>query len=532
MSDSASKPQTAPLTHAVINSMVSSEPHPAESAEEIVRLRHALRKSEEARERAESAQREAEERFRILMSKNTDATALLSAEGTLLYTGNVSRGVLGYQGEELLGISTLSLIHPEDRQAAAAEMQQLVQEPGATRRGEFRMLHRDGSWHWVEVTATNLLDEPLVRGLVVNYRDINERKQIESALRQSEERLDTLIRTVPGVVWEAWGQPDTDTQRINFVSDYVETMLGYTVEEWLAEPNFWLKIVHPEDRQQAAQVAADAFASGRTHTNTFRWITKEDKVVWTEAHSIIIRNDSGAPVGMRGVNIDITERTQAAEKLAKHFDEIQGLNVRLQRAMAETHHRIKNNLQTVLALIELLTENKKEMVPVSSVKRIGRHVFTLANIHDLLTHKAITDGDAQEFDIMEVFESLLPELERASGTRRLSHRFAELSLPVREGASLALLVNELVNNAVKHGTGDIEVYLTSTDGTGQLLVRDHGPGFPADFDPRRSANTGLELTHSLATWDLRGEITFTNHPEGGAQVIVTFPLCASESKIA
>jgi PAS domain-containing protein len=75
--------------------------------------------------------------------------------------------------------------------------------------------------------------------------------------------LSGLLDDVPAVVWEARGRPDAQQQRIDFVSPYVETMLGYTVEEWLSTPNFWLSIVHPDDREQAAAVAAEAFARRR-----------------------------------------------------------------------------------------------------------------------------------------------------------------------------------------------------------------------------------------------------------------------------
>jgi len=71
-----------------------------------------------------------------------------------------------------------------------------------------------------------------------------------------------LVDGIPGVVWEAYGQPDAAHQRIDFISPAVETMLGYSVQEWLGTPNFWLSIVHPDDRARAAARAADAFARG------------------------------------------------------------------------------------------------------------------------------------------------------------------------------------------------------------------------------------------------------------------------------
>src|SRR6188474_143478 len=87
--------------------------------------------------------------------------------------------------------------------------------------------------------------------------------------RLGRDRLGELVDGIPGVVWLASGDPDSSNQRIDFVSPYVETMLGYSPREWLGTPNFWLSIVHPEDREHAAAVAAAAYAKGEPHTNQF-----------------------------------------------------------------------------------------------------------------------------------------------------------------------------------------------------------------------------------------------------------------------
>ena len=104
---------------------------------------------------------------------------------------------------------------------------------------------------------------------------------------------------------------------MNFVSDYVETMLGYSIDEWLATPNFWLTIVHPDDRDAAATEAATSFAAGKNSTVEFRWIAKDGHVVWVEANYAVIKDDEGHPIGLRGVTTDTTERKRAEAEL--HF---------------------------------------------------------------------------------------------------------------------------------------------------------------------------------------------------------------------
>ena len=137
------------------------------------------------------------------------------------------------------------------------------------------------------------------------------------------------------MVWEAYGRPDAAHQRIDYISPSVETMLGYSVEEWLSTPNFWLSIVHPEDRARAAANAADVFARGSSHINQFRWITKDGRTLWVESHSTVVRDDAGAPVGMRGVTLDISARKQTEQELEQHLEDLarmQQVSTRLMQA--------------------------------------------------------------------------------------------------------------------------------------------------------------------------------------------------------
>ncbi|HLJ58081.1 MAG TPA: ATP-binding protein, partial [Chthonomonadaceae bacterium] len=86
------------------------------------------------------------------------------------------------------------------------------------------------------------------------------------------------------------------------------------------------------------------------------------------------------------------------------------------------------------------------------------------------------------------------------------------------------VVNELISNAVKHGRGEISVGLAVHDGAAKLEVCDAGPGFGEAFDPGESTTTGLELVQALVQMDLQGQTSFENRLEGGARVLVTFPV--------
>ena len=148
-------------------------------------------------------------------------------------------------------------------------------------------------------------------------------------------RAPALLDGIPAVVWEAYGRPDAAQQRIDFISPSVETLLGYSVEEWLGTPNFWLSIVHPDDREKAAAVAAEAFARGDAHTNEFRWLTKDGRTLWVESHSTAVRDHAGVPVGMRGVTLDVTARKQAEGEIRQNLEDLsrmQQVSTRLMQA--------------------------------------------------------------------------------------------------------------------------------------------------------------------------------------------------------
>ncbi|MEO5859048.1 MAG: PAS domain S-box protein [Pyrinomonadaceae bacterium] len=150
-----------------------------------------------------------------------------------------------------------------------------------------------------------------VRKRESSVRAIEKQNQIEI----ERARLQNIVAHVPGVVWESWGDLDSADHRIDFVSDYVETLLGYTPEEWRSSKNFWLSIVHPDDREQAARASSAAFnGQPLDQPREFRWRKKSGEYIWVEANSVPILDDQGDPIGMGGVTIDITARKRAEDE--------------------------------------------------------------------------------------------------------------------------------------------------------------------------------------------------------------------------
>ena len=129
--------------------------------------------------RAEETIRINEKRFRALIENGRDNISLLAMDGTLLWESPATVRSLGYVQDEFVGHNMFDLMHPDDLQWASELYAKLLQEPGSRQDGVFRLRHKDGSWRWHEATGTNMLSESGVSAIVVNYRDITERKQAE-----------------------------------------------------------------------------------------------------------------------------------------------------------------------------------------------------------------------------------------------------------------------------------------------------------------------------------------------------------------
>lgn len=124
-----------------------------------------------------------EARFRSLVANSADVIRVADADGIVRYESDAVTAILGYDPDEVIGRPGLELVHPDDAARLAAVMEELKDSPGSTMRGlEVRMRHADGSWRFTEGTARNLLDDPAVGGVAINYRDVTERKQLEREL--------------------------------------------------------------------------------------------------------------------------------------------------------------------------------------------------------------------------------------------------------------------------------------------------------------------------------------------------------------
>src|SRR4030095_12395556 len=127
----------------------------------------------------------------------------------------------------------------------------------------------------ISLTAIQLADEEPARLLMI-MEDLTEEERLQAARQESEQRYRDLIHGLDAIVWEA----DARTLAFSFVSRRAETVLGYPVERWTREPDFWVRRIHPDDRDQVMRIYRDAIAAGRDHEFEYRSGAAGGREVW------------------------------------------------------------------------------------------------------------------------------------------------------------------------------------------------------------------------------------------------------------
>jgi two-component system cell cycle sensor histidine kinase/response regulator CckA len=169
-----------------------------ESVERAMRHALALHAEEIQRRDAEAAVRASDERFRALVENSSDAILLIDAQARVVYMAPSSTRHLGWTQDQLVGKSIFDFVHSEDIDMATAKLADVLHHPGASVTAEVRFHHADGSWRTMEGVGVNRLDDASVRAIVVNARDITERRRLEDQLRHSQ-KMEAVGQLAGGV---------------------------------------------------------------------------------------------------------------------------------------------------------------------------------------------------------------------------------------------------------------------------------------------------------------------------------------------
>jgi PAS domain S-box-containing protein len=281
----------------------------------------------------------AEEKYRSIFENAVEGMFQNKPNGGFITVNPAFARILGYDSpndvlKSVTDIGSQLYVDP----GARLEAKRLEQTNAILQGFEFEAYRKDGSKIWLSLNRRSVRDqngdelyrEGSIQDITARTRAEAESAKLTAQVENQRQRLANIITSIPGVVWESWLQPDS-TMAVDFISDYIEQMLGYTTEEWQSTPNFWLSITHPEDRERAIREFEFAFKQGGSHQAEYRCLTTDGRTVWVSTNFVVVSDEQGKPIGLRGVTIDIGERKRAEQQLLqeKEFSEnlIQTANV-------------------------------------------------------------------------------------------------------------------------------------------------------------------------------------------------------------
>ncbi len=455
------------------------------------------------------------EYFRLLMENVTDYAVFgLNTAGQISAWNTGAERILGYQDAEILGQPVYVIFTPEDRQAGVPQRElQMAREQGRAEDERWH-LRKDGERFWASGILTALYDASgRLRGYVKILRDFTERKLTQQRLIQQARLLDLAHDSI--LVLDL-------TNRILYWNPASEQIYGYSQEEALSRVAYdLLQTQFPTTWEATRDILLE---SGQWEGELIHTRKDGQKLIMASRWALE-RDSAGQPLCFLEINRDITPQKQAQEALLREQAHIETLYERLQMALTESHHRTKNSLQILLAMMEMMQTEHGGSISPEEVTRLQAFVRSMASIHDLLTAQAKDSGEIQSLSSREFIERLVQLLQAAAPPeRRIETSIQAVRLSTKQATALALILNELVANALKYSTGDIEVSFEIEASIGHLRVSDSGSGFPQDFHVQLAANTGLELVEMLTRTDLGGQVLYANRKEGGASVTVTLPL--------
>ena len=274
----------------------------------VARLALLLGEANRLRERAELS----EARLRMLFDASPIGISLPPADdplsGKLAHTNRALQQMLGYTGEELAALDWQDVTVPDGREENERIWEELLRGERQSYRTEGTYIRKDGTHVETAVHVSIARDEAgtplLAMGLI---EDISEHRRAERELAESEQRYRDLLGGIEAMVWECrvgdWGY--------TYVSGGVEQLLGFPVERWLQDANFWVDRLHPDDRDRIVALAREGELTGGGWAAEYRLLHADGHAVWVRDVVRVVHDEDGCPERLRGVLVDITQSKEA-----------------------------------------------------------------------------------------------------------------------------------------------------------------------------------------------------------------------------
>ena len=453
--------------------------------------------------RAETKLRETEARFKLIAESLPALVWIVKPNLELTYTNERWVTYSGLSPEEALGHSWQAAIHPDDWVRMTEELRPVMaHELPYTTEVRYRSAEGEYRWHIIRAAPVHNAATGEFKGWVGTSVDIHDLKTTEAALRVSEERL-ALAQRAAGIGVFDW---DVPSGKVTWTEEQ-ERLFGLEKGTFGEDFSSWEAAVLPEDLEPSNRAIAEALARHDAEINLAYRIRRPDGTVRTiDTIALFFYDEKGAPLRMVGVNIDITRYKEAEHR--------QNLLIR------ELHHRVKNTLATVQAIVGS-TARTATSIDEFYQGFVGR-IVSLARTHNLLTEDLWQKAALEEL----VQTELGPYEDEARN--RITIEGPHLELPSEAAVPIGMAIHELTTNAAKHGAlstfgGQVDVRWEIVNHERPILNFswiEHGG--PRVSTPTRQG-FGTRLLQRVLATQLQAEVSM-EFPEEGLRFSMQMPI--------
>lgn len=451
--------------------------------EENKKFLNDLEKSEEELKHNNEALRESEEKFRSL-AESIPVAVMIYQNDKWIYANPAAEKISGYTASELMEMSFMDFIAPEYAEKVKSTGKKRQNREKAEQQYEFKIITKNGTERWVHLYGTSVSYQGNSAGLI-SVIDITERRETEERLKFSEQKYKRIFNNAQDVLY----QIDIKGTIID-ISPSVERYLGFTRDE-LVGTSILDVYTDPADRDKLLERIIE---KGKVLDYEINFKSKEGRQVIVSISAHIIFNSKGKPAAIEGSLRDITERKKTEEKISLLLKEKELI-------LKETHHRIKNNMNTVYGLLYLQAEEisdpdgkritKDAASRVQSMMLLYDKLYRSENHHEMKADHYIT---SHVEEIVRIFDSPVP-------VKRVV-QVEDILLSAQVLSALGIILNELITNSMKYAFDNVSeglicLSLTEKDNKVTVVYRDNGPGLPDSVDFENSTGFGMELVKML-----------------------------------
>jgi PAS domain S-box-containing protein len=448
--------------------------------------------------------------YRTLVEDSNDVATVIDPDGTITFVSPSVRRVLGYEPEELVGEVGYEYQHPDDREVVAERIEALRADPEEPQTAEVRFERADGSWCWIETTMRNRIDDDAIGGVLVNSRDITERKERERKRRKLAEEYDALLDNSGDAIFLLDVDSTGDDVEFRFarLSPGYETQTGLTTEDVRNETP---REVFGDERGAELERKYRRCVDEREPISYQEELDMaEDARFWQTSLAPVVVD--GEIVRLVGIARNITDRVERERELQRKND-------RLDEFAGVISHDIRNPLNVAQGRTALLQE-ESESEHLDPVERALDRIESIIDDTLILARQGNTVGDQETVEMADLVGRCWGMVESPDATLGIADEFAVRGDPDR----LQHVFENLFRNAVEHGGNDVTVRV-GRDGADGLYVADDGSGIPASERDRVfeagesfSGGTGFGLTIVKRIAEAHGwRVTVTESRDGGAR---------------